>query len=113
MDNERRLLQLCGYGINDETLRLAHLVSMNYERFDALLDAIEKLVPIVSHSDFYLTLNCERYMIKIKNDSASEEDLFLLDTDIVVWANEHDIALEEGDEDICIVGFTQERVTDA
>jgi hypothetical protein len=110
-ETEHRLLTLCGYGINTQALALEARIRKNYSQYDALLDALEDLLPILKHSDFYLSLLSERDMIKIKNDMVDPEDFMVVDTDIIVWANEHNIELEEGLDEILIIGFNKDRET--
>ena len=106
--DEHKLLNICGYGINADTVELESRIKKNYSQYEELLNALENLQTILDHSDFYLSLQSERDMIKIKNDMIDDEEYMVVDTDIIVWANEHNIDYEEGLEEICILGFKQE-----
>jgi hypothetical protein len=105
---EHKLLKLCGYGMSAESLELESRIMKNYSQYDELLLALEDLQHILSRSDFYLSLRSDRDMIKIKNDRINDEDFMVVDTDIIVWANEHKIEIEEGLDEICILGFRKE-----
>ena len=105
---EKELLRLCGYGENADSLALVARVKKNYSKFDEIVKALLDLEPFLQHSDFYLSLLSSRDMIKIKNDMLEDEDFMMLDSDIIVWANQHGIELEEGLDQICILGFKQE-----
>jgi hypothetical protein len=104
-ENSHQLLKICGYGINPESLELESRIMKNYSQFDKLLLALKDLQGILERSDFYLSLRSDRDMIKIKNDMIDVEEYMVVDTDIIVWANEHNIELEEGLDEICILGF--------
>ena len=106
-ENEHRLLKICEYGINANTIELESRIQKNYSQYDELLNALEDLQEILDHSDFYLSLQSERDMIKIKIDTIDDEEYMVVDTDIIVWANEHKIDYEEGLEEICILGFSK------
>ncbi len=107
-EQEHRLLKLCGYGASTQSLELEERIRKNYSQFETLLDALEDLQPILKHSDFYLSLLSQRDMIKIKNDMVDPEEFMIVDTDIIVWANEHNIELEEGIDEINILGFKKD-----
>ncbi|MEA1918334.1 MAG: hypothetical protein U9N52_00730 [Campylobacterota bacterium] len=107
-DQEHKLLNLCGYGISPESLELESRIMKNYSQYSELLLALEDLVDILQRSDFYLSLRSDRDMIKIKNDMVDVEEFMVVDTDIIVWANEHKIDIEEGLDEICILGFKKE-----
>lgn len=102
---ERKLLQICGYGEDVKALELASRIKNNYSDFEGIVNALVDLKPILDHSDFYLSLLSERDMIKIKNDMVDEEGFMMVDSEIIVWANEHNIELEEGLNQICLLGF--------
>ncbi|MEA3522759.1 MAG: hypothetical protein U9R50_07270 [Campylobacterota bacterium] len=106
--SEHKLLKLCGYGFNAESLEHELRISQNYSQYNELLLALENLQTILAHSDFYLSLLSDRDMIKIKNDMLGEDEFLMLDAEIIVWANEHNIELEEGLDEICIIGFKKE-----
>jgi len=107
-ENSHKLLKLCEYSVNSESLDLESRIMKNYSQFDELLVALEDLQEILQHSDFYLSLQSDRDMIKIKNDMIDPEEYMVVDTDIIVWANEHKIEIEEGLDEICILGFKKE-----
>jgi len=106
---QRKLLKICGYSEDAKSLALVDSIQKNYSNFEGIVMAIQDLKPTLDHSDFYLSLVSERNMIKIKNDTISDDDFMMLDSEIIVWANEHDIELEEGLEQICILGFKHEE----
>lgn len=108
---EEKLLRLCGYGNAAASLALVGRIKKNYSRFDDIVKALLELEPFLLHSDYYLSLNSERDMIKIKNDILEEDDFVMMDSDIVVWANEHNIELEEGLDQIYILGFKHDDQT--
>ncbi|MBN2895553.1 MAG: hypothetical protein JXK05_06650 [Campylobacterales bacterium] len=105
---EHKLLRLCGYALNPASIAMENQIRKNYSQFDAIVTALEDLAPILQHSDFYLSLQSSRDLIKIKNDMVDPEDFLVLDADIIVWANEHNIELEEGLDAIAILGFRKE-----
>jgi hypothetical protein len=105
--SEHKLLNLCGYGINEESIELESRIKKNYSQYDKLLEALEDLQEILIRSDFYLSLRSDRDMIKIKNDMIDDEEYMVVDADIIVWANEHNIELEENLEEVCILGFVK------
>jgi len=104
-ESEQKLLDICDYGSSAQSQALAARIHKNYSQFDELVAALEDLKPILKHSNFYLSLRSNRDMIKIKNDMVDPEEFMVLDTDIIVWANEHNIELEEGLDEISIIGF--------
>jgi len=106
-DMEEELLGLCGYRVDERALEMVRNVKKNYSDFEGIVKALITLRPFLEHSDYYLSLKSDRDMIKIKNDLLDEEDFVMLDSDIVVWANQHEIELEEGLDQICILGFKQ------
>ncbi len=106
--DEHKLLNICGYVINRESIELEERIKKNYSQYDELLKALEKLVKILDHSDFYLSLQSERDMIKIKNDMIDDEEYMVVDADIIVWANENNIEIQEALEEICILGFKKD-----
>jgi len=106
--DEHKLLKICGYGINTNTIELESRIKRNYSQYEKLLNALESLQVILDRSDFYLSLQSERDMIKIKNDIVEDEEYMVIDTDIIVWANEFKIDYEEGLEEICLLGFKRE-----
>lgn len=106
---EKKLLELCGYGYDEAALELVERIKMNYSQFEEVVMALLDLESFLEHSDYYLSLNSEWDMIKIKNDLLVGEDFVTMDSDIVVWANHHNIELEERPEHISILGFVQEE----
>jgi len=102
------LLRLCGYNRDEEALDRVVCIEKNYSEFDGIVKAILKLEDFLAHSDYYLSLTSDRNMIKIKNDQHARDTFMKMDADIVVWSNEHHIELEEGIEEICILGFKQD-----
>lgn len=107
---EKKLLQLCTYSEDAKSLDLVRRVKKNYSDFDGVVKALEDLKPILAHSSFYLSLLSERDMIKIKSDAfTDDDDMMMLDSEIIVWANEHNIELEEGFDKICILGFKHQE----
>ncbi len=104
---EKELLRLCGYGEDERSMGLVRGVKKNYSDFEGIVKALVKLRPFLDHSDYYLTLKSDRDMIKIKNDLLQEDDFMMMDSDILVWANQNKIELEEGLDQICILGFKQ------
>jgi len=107
-ENEHKLLKICEYGINANTIELESRIRKNYSQYEELLTALESLKNILDHSDFYLSLQSERDMIKIKNDMIDDEEYMVVDSRIVDWINEYNIDTEEGLEEICILGFRKE-----
>ena len=106
---EKELLRLCGYGEDAASLALVARVKKNYSKFDEMVEALLDLEFFLQHSDYYLSLLSSRDMIKFKNDMLEDEDFVMMDSDIIVWANQHNIELEEGLEQIYILGFKQEE----
>ena len=102
------LLRLCGYSRDEDSLKRAACIEKNYSEFDAIVKAILNLEVFFTHSDYYLSLTSDRNMIKIKNDVLEGDAFMTMDADIIVWSNEHNIELEEGIEEICILGFKQD-----
>lgn len=104
MENE--LLRLCGYAQNAQSLRRIEQVRKNYSRFDDIVRALLDLEPHLRHSGFYLSLQNDFDLIQIRSDMLDEDDFMMLDSDIIVWANEHGIELQEELDRISILGFT-------
>jgi hypothetical protein len=105
---EEELLHLCGYSDDERSMSLVRSVKKNYSDFDGIVKALKELEPFLEHSDYYLSLKSDRDMIKIKNDMLDEDEFMMMDSDILVWANQHNIDLEEGIQQICILGFKQD-----
>ena len=103
---KKRLLELCGYGEDAKSLELVERVSRNYSHFDEVVGALEKLEPFLKHSPYYLSLLSERDMIQIKSDEIIDEDeFFTIDSEIIVWANENGVDIEENERGVCILGM--------
>ena len=106
---EKELLQMCGYRQDDKSLALVNEIKGNYLCFNEVVDALKDLEPFLQHSDFYLSLRSGHHMIKIKNDLLDQDEFLNLDAEIVVWANEHNIELEEEPGQISILGRRAEE----
>jgi len=104
---ERELLKMCGYKDDQRGLDLVGEVKSNYLYFDEVVRALQDLQPFLEHSDYYLSLLSGHHMIKIKNDLLSEDEFLSLDAEILVWANEHNIELQEEPGQISILGLRQ------
>ena len=107
---KKRLLKLCGYGEDAKSLELVERISKNYSHFDEVVTALTKLESFLKHSGYYLSLISERDMIQIKTDEIvdEEEDFFTVDSEIIVWANENAIDIEENERGVCILGLKQD-----
>lgn len=105
---EQELLKMCGYKIDQRSLDLVGEIKNNYLYFDAIVEALRDLQPFLEHSDYYLSLLSGHPMIKIKNDLLNDDDIISLDGEILVWANEHNIELEEEPGQISILGIRPE-----
>jgi hypothetical protein len=103
MQNE--LLRLCGYGQNAQSLRRVEQIRKNYSHFDEIVRALLDLEPFLRRSGFYLSLQNDFDLIQIRNDLLEEDDFIMLDSDIIVWANEHNVELQEDLDRISILGF--------
>lgn len=101
---ERELLKMCGYKEDQRSLDLVREVKSNYLDFEKVVKALKDLQTFLDHSDYYLSLRSGHHMIKIKNDMLSSEDLIAMDAEILVWANEHEIELQEEPGQISIMG---------
>lgn len=105
---KEKLLRLCGYGNDAKSMELVDRISNNYTYFDEVVRALEKLEPFLKHSEYYLSLMSERDMIQIKTDAIlDEDDFFTVDSEIVVWANENGVDIEEHERGVCILGMKQ------
>ncbi|HIC43349.1 MAG TPA: hypothetical protein EYO73_03380 [Sulfurimonas sp.] len=102
MENE--LLQMCGYKNDEIGISLVNEVKSNYMCFNEVVSALQDLKPFLDHSDYYLSLRSGHHMIKIKNDLLNQEDIISLDAEILVWANEHNMELQEEPGQILILG---------
>jgi len=101
---EKELLQMCGYKDDERGMALVSEVKNNYMCFDEVVSALKDLKPFLDHSDFYLSLRSGQHMIKIKNDLLDQDDFITLDAEILVWANEHNMELQEEPGQILILG---------
>jgi len=101
---EDELLKMCGYKDDDRSMVLINEVKNNYMYFDEVVGALRDLQPFLQHSDYYLSLLSGQHMIKIKNDLLDSDDIVSLDAEILVWANEHNIELQEEPGQILILG---------
>jgi len=101
---EKELLKICGYKDDERGMSLVQEVKGNYLYFNEIVTALKDLEPYLKHSDYYISLRSGQHMIRIKNDLLSEDDLISLDAEILVWANEHNIELQEEPGEISILG---------
>ena len=101
---EKELLQMCGYKDDDRGMALVNEVKNNYMCFNEVVGALKDLEPFLAHSDYYLSLRSAQHMIKIKNDLLDQDDFISLDAEILVWANEHNMELQEEPGQILILG---------
>jgi hypothetical protein len=109
MDTSKELLRLCDYTQNSSTLRRVEQIKKNYSAFDRVVVALLDLESYLQHSDFYISLKDDFDLIEIRNDLYNEDELLMLDTDIVVWANEHSIEFLENLDNVSILGFKHEE----
>jgi hypothetical protein len=107
MENE--LLRLCGYSQNAQSLQRVDQIRKNYSRFDEVVRALLDLEPFLRRSGFFLSLQNDFDLIQIRNDMLEEDEFIMLDSDIIVWANEHNIELQEDLDRISILGFRGEE----
>lgn len=103
MQNE--LLRLCGYGVNEKALERLGQVRKNYSHFDEIVGALLDLEPFLRHSDYYLSLQNDFDLIQIRNDLLDGDEFMMMDGDIIVWANQHNVELQEDLDRISILGF--------
>jgi hypothetical protein len=101
---ETELLEMCGYTKDEKGLRLVSEVKSSYFDFDEIVTALKALRPFLDHSDYYLSLRNGQHLITIKNDLLDDEACVALDAEILVWANQHGIELQEEPGQICILG---------
>ena len=106
---EDKLLKICGYSLNKETKSLIQNIKSSYSDFDGIVEAIEKLKTFLDHSDYYMSLQSDRNMINIRNSLSNEDDFMMNDSEIIVWANTNKIDIEEGENQICILGFHRDN----
>jgi len=105
---EKELLRMCGYKDDDRGMSLVNEVKSNYLCFNDVVVALKDLESFLAHSDYYISLRSGYHMIKIKNDLLNADDVISLDAEIVVWANEHKIELQEEPGQISILGRRQD-----
>jgi hypothetical protein len=103
MQNE--LLRLCGYAPNPKSLERLEQIRKNYSRFDDIVKALLDLEPFLKRSDYYLSLQGDCDMIEIRSTMLEEDEFSMMDSDIIVWANQHGIELQEEFDRISILGF--------
>jgi len=101
---EQELLKMCGYKDDERGIALVNEVKTNYMCFNEVVGALKDLQPFLEHSDYYLSLRSDQHMIKIKNDLLDQDDIISLDAEILVWANEHNMELQEEPGQILILG---------
>ena len=104
MNMENELLRMCGYKDDERGMALVSEIKNSYLHFDELVKALLDLKPFLDHSDYYLSLRSGQHLIKIKNDLLDQDDFLDLDAEIVVWANQHNIELQEEPGQILILG---------
>jgi len=109
MNSTKELLQMCGYRQNESSLHRIEQIKQNYSEFDKVVEALLDLKPYLQHSDFYLSLKDDYDFIEIRNDLYDEDELLILDGEITVWANEHNIDFLENPDNISILGFRHEE----
>ncbi|MFT5660110.1 MAG: hypothetical protein ACI9TV_000750 [Sulfurimonas sp.] len=105
MDTSKKLLRLCGYTQNSSSLHRVEQIKKNYSEFSNIVTALLDLESYLQHSDFYISLKDDYDLIEIRNDLYNEDELLMLDGDIVVWANQHNIEFLENTDNISILGF--------
>lgn len=105
---EEELLVMCGYKNDATGLALVNEVKNNYLHFDKVVAALKDLQAFLNHSDYYLSLRSGHHMIKIKNDLLDQDDFMAMDAEIVVWANQHHIELQEEPGQILILGCRED-----
>ncbi|EDZ63580.1 hypothetical protein SMGD1_1471 [Sulfurimonas gotlandica GD1] len=105
MDRSKELLRLCSYTQNSSSLHRVEQIKKNYSEFDKVVEALLDLEPYLQHSDFYISLKDDFDLIEIRNDLCNEDELLMLDVEIVVWANQHNIEFLENLDNVSILGF--------
>ena len=105
MNSTKELLSMCGYAHNTSSLQRVEQIKNNYSEFDKVVEALLDLKPYLQHSDFYMSLKDDYDFIEIRNDLYNEDELLMLDGEIIVWANEHNIELLENPDNVSILGF--------
>lgn len=112
MNSTKELLNMCGYTQNASSLHRVEQIKKNYSEFDKVVEALLDLKPYLQHSDFYMSLKDDYDFIEIRNDLYNEDELLMLDGEIIVWANEHNIEYLENPDNISILGFRHEEYED-
>lgn len=105
MNTSKELLKLCGYTQNTSSLHRVEQIKKNYSEFDKVVVALLDLKSYLQHSDFYISLKDDFDLIEIRNDLYNEDELLMLDGDIVVWANQHNIEFLENSDNVSVLGF--------
>ena len=105
MNTSKELLRLCGYKQNSSSLDRVEQIKKNYSEFNEIVVALLDLESYLQHSDFYISLKDDFDLIEIRNDSYNEDELLMLDGDIIVWANLHNIEFLENDDNVSVLGF--------
>lgn len=90
---------------NSSSLHRVEQIKKNYSAFDKVVVALVDLESYLQHSDFYLSLKDDFDLIEIRNDLCNESELLILDGDIVVWANQHNIEFLENSDNVSVLGF--------
>ena len=109
MDTSMELLRLCGYTQNSSAFHRVEQIKKNYSEFDKIVAALLDLESYLQHSDFYISLKDDFDLIEIRNDLCNEDELLVVDGDIVVWANQHNIEFLENHDNVSILGFKHEE----
>ena len=109
MNSTKELLNLCGYAQNTSSLDRIEQIKKNYSEFDKVVEALLDLKSYLQHSDFYLSLKDDYDLIEIRNDLYTEDELLMLDGDILVWANLHNIEFLENPDNVSILGFKHDE----
>ncbi len=112
MNTSKELLRLCGYTQNSSSLHRVEQIKKNYSEFDKVVATLLDLESYLQHSDFYLSLKDDFDLIEIRNDLCSEEELLMLDVEIVVWANQHNIEYLENFDNVSVLGFRHSEKED-
>jgi hypothetical protein len=109
MKNTKELLELCVYAKNASSINIIEHINKNYSEFDKVVEALLDLKSYLQHSDFYISLKDDYDLIEIRNDLYNEDELLMLDGDIIVWANLHNIEFLENPDNVSILGFRHDE----
>lgn len=112
MNASKELLRLCAYKQNSSSLHRVEQIKKNYSEFDKVVAALLDLESYLQHSDFYLSLKDDFDLIEVRNDLCNEDEFFILDVDIVEWANKHNIEFLENHDNVSILGFRHGELED-